>query len=49
MLYWNYYLAVSTDPGRVPKSWVSGGTYFRILQPDSWVCVSAPGTGYPSR
>lgn len=23
MLYWNYYLAVVTDPGRVPRNWVS--------------------------
>ena len=22
MLYWNYYLCVTTDPGRVPDGWV---------------------------
>ena len=31
MLYWNYYLTVSTDPGRVPKLWVSCTIYLKSL------------------
>ncbi|TDL20993.1 zf-DHHC-domain-containing protein [Rickenella mellea] len=33
MLYWNYYLCVATDPGRVPKNWqpdVSSGEGYEV-------------------
>ena len=33
MIYWNYYLTVATDPGRVPRSWVSFGLHFRDNRP----------------
>ena len=30
MVYWNYYLAVQTDPGRVPGEWVSNKKTTRL-------------------
>lgn len=31
MIWWNYYLTCSTDPGRVPKDWVGTDTQVALL------------------
>lgn len=37
LLYWNYYLTVITDPGRVPKSWVCLSASRRHYHPHSFL------------